>query len=93
MTIEPVSPPRFLAPAPESDVAEFLAEHGTPYYADTDGYQRDPLVVHGKHGKASAIYNAHSYHTKVPPEAIKPYIEHYTNPGDVVLDPFCGARG
>ena len=42
-------------------------------------------------GRGSACYLAHSYHTKVPPEAITPFIEHYTRPGDVVLDPFCGS--
>jgi hypothetical protein len=39
----------------------------------------------------TALYNAHSYHTKVPPEAITPFIEHFTRPGDVVLDPFSGS--
>ena len=39
----------------------------------------------------TAFYNAHSYHTKVPPEAISPFIRHFTRPGDVVLDPFCGS--
>jgi 16S rRNA G966 N2-methylase RsmD/DNA-directed RNA polymerase subunit RPC12/RpoP len=39
----------------------------------------------------SAFYTAHSYHTKVPPEAIVPFIEHFTQPGDVVLDLFCGS--
>jgi len=39
----------------------------------------------------TVFYNAHSYHTKVPPEAIAPFIEHFTHPGDVVLDPFCGS--
>jgi DNA modification methylase/transcriptional regulator with XRE-family HTH domain/DNA-directed RNA polymerase subunit RPC12/RpoP len=42
-------------------------------------------------GRNSAFYTAHSYHTKVPPEAILPFIEHYSKPGDVVLDPFCGS--
>jgi DNA modification methylase/transcriptional regulator with XRE-family HTH domain len=42
-------------------------------------------------GRSSAFYLAHSYHTKVPPEAIRPFIEHYTRTGDVVLDPFCGS--
>jgi DNA modification methylase/DNA-binding XRE family transcriptional regulator/DNA-directed RNA polymerase subunit RPC12/RpoP len=42
-------------------------------------------------GRNSALYLAHSYHTKVPPEAIAPFIEHYTKPGDVILDPFCGS--
>lgn len=80
-----------LSVAPPVDVSAFLAEHGAPYDAEADTYQRDPLVSHGRHGKATAIYNAHSYHTKVPPEAIVPYLEHYTQPGDVVLDPFCGS--
>src|SRR6185503_18581625 len=44
-----------------------------------------------KTSKGSAAYNAHSYPTKVPPEAITPYIERFTSPGDVVLDPFCGS--
>lgn len=39
----------------------------------------------------SAFYTAHSYHTKVPPEAITPFLEHFTQPGDVVLDLFCGS--
>lgn len=39
----------------------------------------------------TAFYNAHSYHTKVPPEAISPFIKHFTKPGAVVLDPFCGS--
>lgn len=39
----------------------------------------------------SALYTAHSYHTKVPPEAITPFLEHFTRPGDLVLDMFCGS--
>jgi hypothetical protein len=27
----------------------------------------------------------------VPPRAILPYILHYTEPGDIILDPFCGS--
>lgn len=33
---------------------------------------------------------AHSYHTKVPYKAIMRYILHYTEPGDIVFDGFCG---
>ena len=42
-------------------------------------------------GKGSVFYRAHSYHTKVPVEGLKQLIEHYTDPGEVVLDPFCGS--
>ena len=47
-----------------------------------------PRIVSGQ--RNTALYNAHSYHTKVPPEAITPFIKHFSRPGDVVLDPFCG---
>lgn len=40
--------------------------------------------------KEFAIYLAHSYHTKVPYAAIMRYILHYTQPGDIVFDGFCG---
>ena len=41
--------------------------------------------------KSSFAYQAHSYPTKVPPEAIVPFIEACTEPGDLVVDPFCGS--
>ncbi len=41
-------------------------------------------------GKNNPIYNAHSYHTKVPHPAIMRYILHYTQPGDIVFDGFAG---
>src|SRR2546422_7202908 len=72
-------------------VEEFIAQHATPYNEATDNYFREPFAKDTKVGKNSAIYNAHSYHTKVPPEGIVPYILHYTAPGDLVLDPFYGS--
>jgi DNA modification methylase len=74
-----------------SDLADFIKKHATPYDPETDAYRRPPFARPVKAGKNSPIYNAHSYHTKVPPEGIVPYIEHYTNPGDLILDPFCGS--
>jgi 16S rRNA G966 N2-methylase RsmD len=41
--------------------------------------------------KGSVFYRAHSYHTKVPVEGLVRLVEHYTNPGDLVVDPFCGS--
>lgn len=41
--------------------------------------------------RATSIYGVHAYHTKVPPEAIVPYLEHYLRPGGVCLDPFAGS--
>lgn len=68
------------------DITAFIAEHGTPYDAATDTYRRTPFAEPIKAGKNTAIYNAHSYHTKVPPLGIVPYIEHYTAPGDLVFN-------
>ena len=42
-------------------------------------------------GKTDQLYKAHGYHTKVPHRAIVPSILHYTKPGDLVLDGFCGS--
>jgi len=75
----------------QMDLAEFIRRFGKPYDPATDDYRRPPFASPVKAGKATAIYNAHSYHTKVPPQGIEPYISHYTNPGDLVLDPFCGS--
>ncbi len=54
-------------------------------------YKRTPFAVDVSEGKTDALYKAHGYHTKVPHLAIIPSILHYTNPGDVVLDGFCGS--
>jgi DNA modification methylase len=59
--------------------------------AISDSYERPPFARHIDAGKNTPVYNAHSYHTKVPYQGILPYVEHYTDPGDVVLDPFCGS--
>lgn len=42
-------------------------------------------------GRSDPIYMAHSYLTKVPVSAIIPFLESYTKPGDIVLDPFAGS--
>lgn len=60
-------------------------------YADKEGeYHREPFAVDVSEGKNDPIYNAHGYHTKVPHKAIMRYILHYTEPGDIVFDAFCG---
>ena len=80
-----------MAVSDRPDLARFIETHSKPYDPATDTYRRPPFAQPVKAGKNSRIYNAHSYHTKVPPEGIVPYIEHYTRPGDLVLDPFCGS--
>lgn len=75
---------------PNPFIEEFINKNGTPYDEATDEYHRDPFAADVSEGKNDPIYNAHSYHTKVPFKAIMKYLFHYTNPGDLVLDGFCG---
>lgn len=75
---------------PNPFIEEFIRENGTPYDEATDDYHREPFAADVAEDKHDLIYNIHSYHTKVPPKAIKNFIEHYTKPGDIVLDSFCG---
>lgn len=51
------------------------------------GRVREELLV----GRGDPVYMAHGYLTKVPVPAIVPFIEAYTGPGDVVVDPFAGS--
>ncbi len=49
-----------------------------------------PFAADITEGKGEHFYNVHTYHTKVPYRAIARFLLHYTQPGDVVLDLFCG---
>ena len=80
----------FYTACPNPFIEEFIQENGTPYDEATDDYHREPLAVDVSEGKYEPLYKLHAYPTKVPPQAIKRYIEHYTKPGDVVFDGFCG---
>lgn len=75
---------------PNPFIEEFIQENGTPYDEATDDYHREPFAADVSEGKTNPIYMAHAYHTKVPYKAITKYILHYTKPGDVVFDGFCG---
>jgi len=75
---------------PNPFIVDFIKENGTPYDEATDDYQCEPFAADVSEGKNDPIYMAHSYHTKVPHKAIMRYILHYTKPGDIVFDGFCG---
>lgn len=83
------SPPYYTA-CPNPFINDFIEAFGTPYNEETDNYHREPFAADVSEGKNHPIYNAHSYHTKVPHKAIMRYILHYTEPGDIVFDGFCG---
>lgn len=74
---------------PNPFIDEFIMENGTEYSTDDD-YKSEPLSVDISEGKYAPLYKLHAYPTKVPYKAIMKYILHYTKPGDIVFDGFCG---
>ena len=84
-----LSDPPYYTACPNPWLGEFIKAYGTPYDPKKP-YHREPFAADVSEGKNHPIYNAHSYHTKVPHRAIMKYILHYTQPGDVVFDGFCG---
>ncbi len=74
---------------PNPYIADYINEFGSRY-DENDHYHREPYTSDVSEGKHDPYYMAHGYHTKVPYMAIMRYILHYTDPGDIVLDSFCG---
>ena len=85
-----LSDPPYYTACPNPFLTDFVAHHGRPYDPD-EPYHREPFAVDVSEGKNDPLYKAHGYHTKVPHRAIVPSILHYTEPGDIVLDGFCGS--
>ena len=80
---------------PNLNLRQFVEDHliEKPYDPDNDNYDVSAYDKPIKATKATAIYNMHTYWSKKPHDAIRQYIRHYTEPGDLVLDPFCGSGG
>ena len=85
-----LSDPPYYTACPNPFLADFVRVYGKPY-DPKERYEREPFAVDTSVGKTDALYKAHGYHTKVPHLAIVPSILHYTRPGDLVLDGFCGS--
>lgn len=85
-----LSDPPYYTACPNPFIADFIEHYEKPYDPNKP-YSRKPFAVDVSEGKTDQIYRAHSYHTKVPHLAIVPSILHYTDPGDLVLDGFCGS--
>ncbi len=84
-----LSDPPYYTACPNPFIPDFIKHYGKPY-DPSKPYSREPFAADVSEGKNDPIYNAHSYHTKVPHKAIMRYILHYTEPGDIVFDGFCG---
>ncbi|MEW6742179.1 MAG: DNA methyltransferase [Planctomycetota bacterium] len=85
-----LSDPPYYTACPNPFLADFVKHYGRPYDPN-EPYHREPFAVDVSEGKTDPLYKAHGYHTKVPHLAIVPSILHYTKPGDIVLDGFCGS--
>ncbi|HFO0457254.1 MULTISPECIES: DNA methyltransferase [unclassified Bacillus cereus group] len=90
-----LSDPPYYTACPNPWINEFIGEWEQEkverYGRDlNEEYHREPFAADVSEGKNHPIYMGHAYHTKVPHRAIMRYILHYTKPGDIVLDGFCG---
>jgi len=85
-----MSDPPFYTACPNPFLEDFVRVYGKAY-DPAEPYEREPFAVDVSVGKTDQLYKAHGYHTKVPHLAIVPSILHYTRPGDIVLDGFCGS--
>lgn len=87
-----LSDPPYYTACPNPWIADIIKEWDSqkPEKPADYKYHREPFAADVSEGKNDPIYNAHSYHTKVPHKAIMRYILHYTEPEDIVFDGFCG---
>ena len=85
-----LSDPPYYCACPNPWLGDFIKEWEAAKPKWKGRYEREPFAADVSEGKNDPIYNAHSYHTKVPHKAIMRYILHYTEPGDIVFDGFCG---
>lgn len=85
-----LSDPPYYTACPNPWLGDFIKHYGKPY-DPKQPYHREPFAADVSEGKADPLYKLCAYYTKVPPRAIQRYIDHYTAPGDIVLDGFCGS--
>ena len=78
---------------PNPHLRRFVEEQGRPYDPETDDYSVAPFTQPIETKRSTAIFNMHTYWSKKPHDAIRQYICHYTQKGDIVLDPFAGSGG
>jgi DNA modification methylase len=85
-----MSLPPYYTACPNPDLADWLVATTPEGRDDREHVDHGPFTTDISVGKSSPFYKAHSYPTKVPHQAIMRFLLHYTEPGDVVLDGFCG---
>lgn len=88
-----LSDPPYYTACPNPWIADFIAEWEAQKPEQPEGYHyhREPFAADVSVARHDHYTLAHTYHTKVSPLAISQYIEHFTTPGDIVLDMFAGS--
>jgi DNA modification methylase len=79
---------------PNPELRSFVERgmRGRPFDPSGDDRQRSEFTRTIETTRNSHVFRMHGYHLgKKPHDAVEAYIEHYTEPGDLVLDPFCGS--
>lgn len=89
-----LSDPPYYTACPNPWLNDFIAEWEKEKESipgrKKDFHVEGPYAIDVIEGKNHPLYNAHSYHTKVPHAVIMRYILHYTQPGDIIFDGFSG---
>lgn len=78
---------------PNPTLRQFIESYGTRFDSEADTYSVRSFSQSISSSKATAIYNMHTYWSKKPHDAIAQYIRHFTQPGELILDPFVGSGG
>lgn len=86
-----MSLPPYYTASPNPDLTDWLQATKPDGYDGRNYVDPGPFTTDVSEGKSNPFYKAHSYPTKVPHPAIMRFLLHYTQPGDVVLDGFCGS--
>ncbi|WP_407332319.1 DNA methyltransferase [Enterovibrio sp. 27052020O] len=81
-----LSDPPYYTACPNPWLNEFIEFWELEKESNKEGIRKEPFAADVSEGKSDPIYNSHPYHTKVPPKAIQHYVEHYTSPGEIILD-------
>ncbi|MCE7988199.1 MAG: hypothetical protein DYG89_44130 [Caldilinea sp. CFX5] len=90
----PTMPEGYYSSGPNPNLRRFVEEHATPYDPVADEYNIASFVNSITIDKRkSESMDLHIYWSKKPHDAIRQYIKHYTEPGNLILDPFCGSGG
>lgn len=84
-----LSDPPYHTACPNPFLAEFVRHYGEQR-AGGGFCERQPYTGSMRASARNPVYSFHPYSTKVPPEIIRAFIEHYSSPGDLVFDGFCG---